>query len=149
MREVGFTVRRLMITVAGVAVLLAVGLEAARLARISAARRRYATSCAASESLSRKRALQFSQQARAVRDELDSIRSRHVMTRNEGGLPGAAREAVNRSFDQLWVALELKYRDTAARYVRNADYSATIRRKYTRAARSPWLSLEPDPPPAL
>lgn len=51
MGQFRFTVRRLMIAVAVVAVVLAAGLEAARLARISAARRRHAASCAASEAL--------------------------------------------------------------------------------------------------
>ena len=68
MRQFQFTTRRLMIAVAVVAVLLAVGLEAARLARISAARRRYAAaSCACFRGIRRyKRALGFSRSDKAA-----------------------------------------------------------------------------------
>jgi hypothetical protein len=37
--------------------------------------------------------------------------------------------------------------DMAARYSRNANYWAMKSRKYDRAARFPWRSVEPDPPP--
>jgi hypothetical protein len=150
MRHVQFTTRRLMIAVAVVAVLLAVGLEAARLARISAARRRYAASCAASEVLARKRALGFSQSAKAAQTELHSIRSRPDL--NVGGLPPASWALLDRSFLRLSESFETlasKLESSATSYSRNAAFWASMRRKYERAARSPWFAIEPDPPPLL
>jgi hypothetical protein len=148
--EVRFTVRRLMIAVAVVAVLLAAGHEAARLARISAARRQYAASCAASEALSRTRALGFAQAAQTTQKELESMRSQYSL--NPGRPSPAIRAAMDRSFDRLsqtWVDLALRFGSTAASYGRNAAYWGAMRRKYERGARTPWRSVEPDPPPAL
>jgi hypothetical protein len=39
-----------------------------------------------------------------------------------------------------------RHREDAADYARKAHYRAALVRKYERAARFPWLPVEPDPP---
>ena len=50
-----------------------------------------------------------------------------------------------KSFETLASKLE----SSATSYSRNAAFWASMRRKYERAARSPWFAIEPDPPPLL
>jgi hypothetical protein len=147
MPQVRFTVRRLMIAVAVVAVVLSAGLEAARLARISAARRRYASSCAASAALSSKFALSCSQTAEAVRKQADSLRSRPAL--GVGRIWPASREAAQPGTVPLaeqWDSFVSLREGTAARYSRNAAHWALVSRKYERAGWTPWREVEPDPP---
>jgi hypothetical protein len=42
--------------------------------------------------------------------------------------------------------IEMIMRDSAARFKRQADHQASLARKDERAARYPWLALEPYPP---
>ena len=39
------------------------------------------------------------------------------------------------------------FREDAEQATRRAAYHASLKRKYERAARYPWLPVEPDPPP--
>jgi hypothetical protein len=121
--RVRFTVRRLMIVIAVVGVLFAVGLETTRLRRISAARQQALTSYAAYEALARKFSAQQSPMETKAR---------------EGSAESLAED--------LEKAATISAR-MAARYQRNADYWDMMSKKYADAARYPWRSVEPDPPP--
>jgi hypothetical protein len=128
---VRFTIRRMMIAVAVFGVVLGVWLELSRLARIAAARRRDAASYAASEAIARKFALQYSRQAQQYLSSAESSGPS-----NAGFLEELRRVA---SYAE----------SAAARYRRNADYWAMMNKKYERAARAPWSSVEPDPQPPI
>jgi hypothetical protein len=127
----GFTIRQMMVVVAVTGVLLGGWLEAARLIRVATTRRREAASHAASEALVRKFATSSSQQAQELLQSAEQWRSSN---------PRFAQE-VKRSASIAW--------DQAERYNRNADYWAMLHKKYDRAARLPWSSIEPDPPPPI
>jgi hypothetical protein len=146
-----FTVRRLMCVAALVAAMLAVGLEWTRLARKTAARRQYAASCAASEALARKFAVQYSQHAKAIKEELAKLRSHTFL--DTTGIPARDQEALHqlaaRRFSETWERTLSLTEDKVATYDRNAGFWGSMRRKYERAARWPWRVVEPDPPPPI
>jgi hypothetical protein len=128
-----FTVRRMMVVVAAFGVVLGGWLEVSRLARVSTARRRDAASYAASEALARKFARQSSRFAQELLGVARSSRP----------------SAVQSDFSQR---LELEAsiaEESAARSQRNADHWAMMKKKYERAARFPWSSVGPDPPPPI
>ena len=127
MRHTRFTVRRLMFTVAVVAIVLAAGMEAARPARISADRTRYAESCAASEAFGRKFASGYTRLAQSERQQLDSLRSQPA---------GMDQSAVDLAAARWETDISLAL-DRAATYRTNADYWGSMRRKYEQAARAP------------
>lgn len=124
-----FTVRRMMAVVAVFGVVLGGWLEVSRLVRISNARRRDAASYASSEALARKFARHCSQQAQ------ESLRVAESSRLSEVG------------FSQEMERVASTAGRMAARYSRNADHWAMMNKKYERAARSPWFSVEPDPQP--
>jgi hypothetical protein len=129
--RVRFTVRQMMILVAAIGIVLGGWLEASRLVRISIARRRDAASYAAYEALGRKFARRSSQQRQEALEAAASSRPRDV---------GFSREMERVAS----IAGSM-----AARYDRNADHWAGMKKKYERAARSPWFSVGPDPPPPI
>jgi Est1 DNA/RNA binding domain len=148
MRRARFTLRCLMLTVAVVAVVLAAWVETVRLARISSARRHYAESCAASAALANKFALRYRQHAQAAQVELDSLQTRPVA--NLGPVPPEDRAAQERfaalQMAKTWEGILERAQSTAATYARNSDHWSRMHQKYARAARTPWLSIDPDPP---
>ena len=58
-----------------------------------------------------------------------------VHHRHRWDLGGARFEETNELFDEMFASEQ-----------RRADYHGAMRRKYERAARYPWLPVEPDPP---
>ena len=63
-------------------------------------------------------------------------------------LEEAVREAVGAGPDESpWIRNEDNLRRDAASSGRTADYYADLKIKYERAARYPWLRVEPDTPP--
>ena len=128
-----FTVRRMMVVVAVFGIVLGGWLEVSRLVRVSTARRREAASYAASEALARKFARQSSQFAQELLRVAKSSRP----------------SAIQSDFSQRFELKPSIAEDNAARSRRNADHWAMMKKKYERAARSPWFSVEPDPPPPI
>jgi hypothetical protein len=124
-----FTVRRMMTLVAASAIALGCWLEVSRLRRVSAARRRDAASYAASEALARKFAQQSSQRRQEFLEEAERLR------RSDSPFASEMERVASRLADQ------------SSSYRRNAAHWAMMHKKYERAARSPWFSLAPDPPP--
>ncbi len=129
MRIAHLQIRTLMVVVAVVGIVFGAWLEATRLARISAARRREAASFGASEALGRKLAQQRVQSAKALVLAANTADHRH-----SAFIDGMKRDA-SRAEEQ------------AAEFQHNADYWGMMRKKYEDAARQPWRPVSPDPSP--
>lgn len=121
MRMPRFRIRTLMIAVAVVAVLTACAAGAWRLNRLS----RYYRSQAAILSHAEKRATEG---LKDQEEELASIAKRDPLAR-----------AKLKDFEDV-------ARHCAGQYAALAEHAAALKLKYERAARYPWLPVEPDPP---
>jgi hypothetical protein len=127
--RVRFTVRRMMIAVAVVAVLIGVGLHverAIRFSRLSTNYVEFAAMYAEYESILRKRERNHRELAERERESADKFqRSSSV---------------------ELWRRLAQEDTDRADKFKSLAEYHSRMKAKYQAAARRPWLDVEPDPP---
>jgi hypothetical protein len=116
-----FTVRRLMLVVALAGLAMGVGIWSYKMRQLSGG---------------------YARAAKFHRAWLDRYREREaVILQAIGRLEtvAARRSVVPPSHD--------RHREDAADYARKADYREALALKYERAARYPWLPVEPDPPP--
>jgi Tfp pilus assembly protein PilX len=129
MPRVRFTVRRMMIAVAVVAVLIGVGLQirrAIRFSRLSANYLELAAMDAEYESILRKRERNHRELAEIERESADKFQQSSIV--------------------ELWRRLAQEDTDRADKFKLLAEYHASMKAKYQAAARRPWLHIEPDPP---
>jgi hypothetical protein len=123
---VRFTVRRLMIAVAIVALLLAVGLEARWMHREYQGYTRRAFLHSYGETMNREWAA--------------------WEIKSEAGYRSMVEKYSQGGFDDRLLHLADRNGKNAAKYTLRADYHARMKAKYQAAARRPWLPVEPDPP---
>jgi hypothetical protein len=123
--RVRFTVRWIMVAVAVVAVGLGVRAQLARWHQ-----------------------LKWSYEIRALRlgRSVAYFRARGDMSHEDWVAHCQAVDKRNRSGPPSWGWAE-PYGEEPAVARRHADYLELLRKKYQRAARQPWWSVEPDPPP--
>ena len=148
MPRVRFTVRRMMVAVAILALLLWGGLvEIPRLRGLARDHRARAARHAATQ----KRLLDFFRDQDVCRVYWSAL----AVDRQEGAdaalcpdVPDGPADAV-----ETWAELAAQARDQAAWHARSivqegpkSEYFARMRWKYERAARYPWLPVVPDPP---
>jgi hypothetical protein len=124
--RVQFTVRRLMIAVAVVAILFGVGLHI-RLSRLSANFAKRAAMYAKFESVWREQGLFCREQEEQLRKWANDPRQ---------GVDGP----------EFWGRLAQDETDRAEKLKTLADFDASMKAKYEAVARRPWLPVEPDPP---
>jgi len=139
-----FTVRRLMIVIAFVGVLFGLGLEATRLARISATRRKAAESYTAYEALSRKFSAMQSQRISAAIDPRNTTPPANDLLTDRDAKRG---EQLAKAHAEDLAKAAAMSAGMVTRYQRNAAYWSMMNKKYADAARYPWREMEPDPPP--
>jgi hypothetical protein len=129
MPRVRFTVRRLIVAIAVIAILLGVGLQIRRtihLSRRSAGFARRAVMYAEDESVWRK----------AVRDWIEHAERYRKL----------ADQPDQRSDAPMWRKRAEYCAETVEQIKALVDFNASMKAKYNAAARRPWLDLEPDPP---
>jgi hypothetical protein len=130
MPRVRFTVRRLIVAIAVIAILLAVGPQIRRtihLSRLSAG---------------------FARRA-AMHDEYESIwrEDERKWREREEDDRQLADQSDLRSVADFWREQAERSAVRAEKRKALADYHARMKAKYNAAARRPWLDVEPDPPP--
>jgi hypothetical protein len=128
--RVRFTVRRLMIAVAIIAILCGVGLQirlAIRLSRLSAEYAQRVAKFADFESTWRKSERHHRQRGEELRKLVDDPRQ---------GVGGP----------EFWRRQAKGEADEAEKLKSLADFHASMKAKYQAAARRPWIDVEPDPP---
>lgn len=151
-----FTVRRMMFAIAALAVILGGSIEAIRLKRTHDEFRKIAAEHARRETDYRQAGKSYAQMAQMVESFLHDEKS--LLERLEGHHSKSPGQGLRSgAFEELQSKLRNKYRsnatngtmerEEAARSAELAEYHATLKRKYLRAAARPWLSVEPDPPP--
>jgi hypothetical protein len=120
--RVRFTVRRLMIAVAVVAVLIGAGISVRRSIFLS----REAAACSGFESFWRDQG----HYSRKAAEDYSRIAKMSTDSNFASELRGLARDSA----------------EQAEHDVERADYFGRLKAKYEAAVRRPWLSVEPDPP---
>jgi hypothetical protein len=134
-----FTVWRLMVGVALLAVLMATTIWGFRISPRGSVYRRNAELTGIHEANERFQAERFASNADSFAREIPRLDQRIWLER------GAARESLMKGKDDLERKVE-KLRSDAKHSYRRAAHFGLLRRKYETAARSPWLPVEPDPP---
>lgn len=134
-----FTVKRLMVAVAAVALVLGCSIEAVRLKRWRDVALKRAQEHAQHEQLNRD----------LERSALEMVKTQEWIADRD---PALSRRLER--LDRKWAefvgqqkAAAAEERDRAAKYAEAAAYHAALRWKYLRAAAHPWLPVEADPPP--
>lgn len=151
-----FRVRALMIAVAAVALVISLGFEVRRLLRLSNDYRMKENRAAGSEQHSRLEATNYA--AGASRNEEIATNLEKCKPTGDEQLdtrlipailktPAESRTEYLKEFVQHYQERARLLRQSERFYVARANYWAGLRRKYERAARYPWLSVEPDSPP--
>jgi hypothetical protein len=120
-----FTVRRLMVAVAIVGVASALGVMTWR------------------SSVYRSLAARHSQHEEGMRREVEGLEENLV---NAPGRIAKAREAGDAEEEAAWLRGVAQWQEKLTPYRLEIQKSGRLREKYQRAARYPWLPLEPDPP---
>ncbi len=144
-----FTVRRIMVAVAVLALILGGSLEAIRL-------KRYRDECltrAATHAESERYSRGMEHMAREMAETAESFLailqrwtvSRGSFLRMTTIIREAERKRAELAEQQKRSAAD--ERGQEARYAEYAAYHEALKRKYLRAAARPWQSVEPDPPP--
>jgi hypothetical protein len=128
-----FTIRWMMVVVAIVALALGSTLWGLKMRRLA---RSYALRASMSKQLESKHRGLEARVTGAVQ-EIEELQQ-------EIGEPGPVREEP--SFAAIGLDQMRLISEYAAHSRRLADHHATLRRKYERAARYPWLPVDPDPP---
>lgn len=149
--RVRFTVRRMMIAVAVVAIALGIAFGVARLKRRRDAYLIKTASFASLESFEirfRKSDLDYAQWARSMAEK-ERLFLKRMPTEPGGLVPEEMRAASAALFAELAdghtqeAATSLQKAELGAR---RAHYFGRLKRKYERAAFYPWLPVVPDPP---
>lgn len=125
MRMPRFTIRRMMLVIAAVAICTGVAVETRRLLRLSAGYAQSAATARAKES-------SFQKKLELSLDYLKDNPTPHFAGISDSGLYGIFGGADTQR--------------TLHAYESRFDYYRALRSKYERAARYPWLSVEPDRP---
>jgi hypothetical protein len=128
--RVRFTVRRMMIAVAVIAILCGVGLQirrAIRLSRLSAEYAQQAAKYAEFESTWRQSERHHREREQELRKLVDDPRQ---------GVDGP----------EFWRRQAKIEADQAEKLKPLVEFHATMKAKYQAAARRPWLPVDPDPP---
>jgi hypothetical protein len=137
-----FTVRRMMVVVAIVAIALGGGLWGSKMIRLSRGYALDAQMNAGFENLW----LQMAAQSVAQAEEMDKSPFDEPFNKEAPLLVRVIVKAKLGDFEASQRTLAAKFRGFAAREARKAAHHASLRRKYERASRYPWLSVEPNPP---
>jgi tetratricopeptide (TPR) repeat protein len=155
LRLMRFTVRRMMIAIAALAITLGASIEAVRLKRQRDEFLKRAAEEAKYESddLQWERFLTESAESEESRSEQDKL-ARSAF-KGSTGLSEKRSQilAVLEAQQSIWAAESrietARQRDQAKLHASGAAYHAALKRKYERAAMSNWSSVEPDAPPPV
>jgi tetratricopeptide (TPR) repeat protein len=134
-----FTVKRLMVAIAALALVLGCSIEAVRLKRWRDAALERAEMHAQLEHVNRdleRSALEMVKMHEGIADRDPAL------SRRRGQLVRKWAEYVRQQ-----KAKAAEEREEAAKYAEAAAYHAALREKYRRAAAQPWRAVEADPPP--
>ncbi len=129
--RVRFTVRRLMVAVAVVALLVTSSLRVDTLIRRSG---RYRQEAARQEFIRQIRLSQRRNDEAMGRADEASLKAARLLYPPDSPIVRMARGRLDR------------HRLDAGRYRKQAEHRASLRDKYARAAARPWLAIDPDPP---
>jgi hypothetical protein len=132
-------IRTLMIGISAVAVILGVGIAAARLKARSSAYRARAAEYASKEELFTKH-IKYVVKMAAETEE--AARDCTEESRNHSGFDRLLVVANSK----LFRAQTTKHKNSIARYQAKADWYAMMKTRYQFAGSHPWLSVPPDPP---